>query len=115
MDVGYTLHERLINSIEYGAPQDRERIILLGFQSKRLAKSFNWSGRLYPDRNAFSYSWPTTNEFSEDSTLAMPESLPQELTVDYWFKKNNVSEHVNAKHVFTARSWISTLQGCCRR
>ncbi|EOC4161329.1 DNA cytosine methyltransferase [Enterobacter hormaechei] len=106
MNVGYTLHERLINSIEYGAPQDRERIILLGFQSKKLAKSFNWSGRLYPDRNAFSYSWPTTNEFSEDSILAMPESLPKELTVDYWFKKNNVSEHVNAKHVFTARAGL---------
>ena len=106
MDVGYVLHERLINSIEYGAPQDRERIILLGFQNKNLTKSFNWSGRLYPDRSAFGYNWPTTNEFVEDSTLVMPESLPEELTVDYWFRKNNVSEHVNAKHVFTARAGL---------
>ncbi|HFO5559842.1 TPA: DNA cytosine methyltransferase, partial [Escherichia coli] len=106
MDVGYILHERLINSIEYGVPQDRERIILLGFQNKSLTKIFNWSGRLYPDSSAFEHNWPTTNEFVENSTLAMPESLPEELTVDYWFRKNKVSEHVNAKHVFTARAGL---------
>ena len=106
MDVCYILHERLINSIEHGVPQDRERIILLGFQNKSLTKIFNWSGRLYPDSSAFEHNWPTTNEFVENSTLAMPESLPEELTVDYWFRKNKVSEHVNAKHVFTARAGL---------
>jgi DNA (cytosine-5)-methyltransferase 1 len=30
---GYKLTERLINAIEYGVPQDRERIILLGFHN----------------------------------------------------------------------------------
>lgn len=30
----YVLTERLINAIEYGVPQDRERIILLGFKKK---------------------------------------------------------------------------------
>ena len=29
---GYVLTERLINAIEYGVPQDRARIILIGFQ-----------------------------------------------------------------------------------
>ena len=106
MDVGYILHERLINSIEYGVPQDRERIILLKKKNKSLTKIFNWSGRLYPDSSAFEHNWPTTNEFVENSTLAMPESLPEELTVDYWFRKNKVSEHVNAKHVFTARAGL---------
>ncbi|MFM5942829.1 MAG: DNA cytosine methyltransferase, partial [Dolichospermum sp.] len=30
---GYILTEKLINAIEYGVPQDRERIILLGFKN----------------------------------------------------------------------------------
>jgi len=106
-NVGYTLHERLINSIEYGAPQDRERIILLGFQDEKLGQSFNWSGRVYPDRSAFDYKWPTTSQYNEDSILPIPDALPCELTVDYWFNKNNVSKHVNAKHVFTARAGLA--------
>ncbi|MHA0996609.1 DNA cytosine methyltransferase [Enterobacter ludwigii] len=106
-EVGYTLHERLINSIEYGAPQDRERIILLGFQDEKLGNSFNWSGRVYPERSAFEYSWPTTSPYIEDSIMPLPASLPEELTVNYWFERNNVSEHVNGKHVFTARAGLS--------
>lgn len=106
-EVGYTLHERLINSIEYGAPQDRERIILLGFLDKKLGNSFNWSGRVYPERSAFEYNWPTTSPYIEDSIMSLPASLPEELTVNYWFEKNNVTEHVNGKHVFTARAGLS--------
>lgn len=106
MNAGYVLHERLINSIEYGVPQDRERIILIGFQNKKLPKSFKWIRRIYPERSAFDYNWPATNDFIEDSMLVIPESIPEELTVNYWFKKNNVYEHVNAKHVFTARAGL---------
>lgn len=107
---GYNLHEKLINSIEYSAPQDRERIILLGFKSKKLSKDFIWSGRTYPDRSAFEYKWPTTNEFTENSILDIPKYLPEELTVDYWFTKNDVSEHVNSKHVFTPRAGLSRFK-----
>lgn len=87
-------------------PQNRERIILIGFQNKKLAIPFEWKGRIYPARSAFYYNWPTTNDFSEDSILPMPTSIPKELTVDYWFKKNHVSAHVNAKCVFTARAGL---------
>ncbi|WP_421504714.1 DNA cytosine methyltransferase [Erwinia rhapontici] len=105
--VGYILHEKLINSIEYGAPQDRERIILLGFKNKKLAKEFKWSGRKYQDRSAFNFSWPTTNLFEENSLLAPPASIAEELTVEHWFEKNKVSEHINSKHVFTARAGLA--------
>lgn len=64
INTGYILHERLINSIECGVPQDRERIILIGFQDKQLAQSFEWGGRIYPDGSVFDYNWPVTNEYS---------------------------------------------------
>ncbi|QTP15788.1 DNA cytosine methyltransferase [Serratia symbiotica] len=104
---GYILHEKLINSIEYGAAQDRERIILLGFKDKSLSKNFNWSGRKYPGRSAFEFDWPTQETFVENNNSPMPESLPEELTVNYWFKKNDVTNHPNAKHCFKARAGLA--------
>jgi DNA (cytosine-5)-methyltransferase 1 len=104
---GYILHEKLINSIEYGAPQDRDRIILLGFKDKKLPKVFDWSGRAYPERTAFDFKWPDTNLFENDNSLPCPDGLPQELTVEYWFKKNDVLNHPNAKHCFTPRAGLA--------
>ncbi|WP_045439309.1 DNA cytosine methyltransferase [Citrobacter sp. S-77] len=108
--VGYILHERLINSIEYGAPQDRERIILVGFLDKSLAKNFEWSGQIYPNKEAFQFPWPTTNAYEEDSSIECPQGIPEELTIEYWFEKNDVSNHPNAKHVFTARAGLARFQ-----
>ena len=36
---GYHLTERLINALEYGVPQDRERIILIGFHKDFLSQN----------------------------------------------------------------------------
>ena len=33
---GYSLTEQLVNSLEYGAPQDRDRIILIGFHQRAI-------------------------------------------------------------------------------
>ena len=54
--------KRLINAIEYGAPQDREHIILSGVrqpQAKKNLPKFNWlSHTLHPEGKALSYPWP---------------------------------------------------------
>ena len=97
---GYTLHERLINSIEYGAPQDRDRIILIGFKDKSLSKEFLWVGRKFPGRVAFDFDWPSTAPFKTNGILATPNTIPQELTVQHWFTLNNVKNHPNSKHCF---------------
>lgn len=107
---GYRLHERLINSIEYGAPQDRDRIILIGFLDKELAKNFIWSGRKYPDRKAFEFDWPTTDVFNANSVIAQKNTVPSELCVQHWFEKNEVNTHANALHRFAPRAGLQRFQ-----
>ena len=107
---GYTLHERLINAIEYGAPQDRDRIILVGFLDKNLSENFEWTGRRYPDRTAFEYDWPTTDVFGANSDMGIKNTIPSELCVQHWFDKNDVKTHANARHCFQPRAGLLRFQ-----
>jgi DNA (cytosine-5)-methyltransferase 1 len=115
----YVLTENLINAIEYGVPQDRERIILLGFQKSFLddigikfisdsglsSLNFPWLNHiLYPQNKVFAYPWSQCEPFREDSVMPCPDGIPQALTVEYWFRKNAVSAHPNAHHYFQPRA-----------
>lgn len=115
---GYVLTERLINAIEYGAAQDRDRIILFGvlqselrlptLTEEELGSRFEWMAALkYPGRAAFNnYKWPSTEGDSLFSTTSI-KSLPSELTVSYWFKKNDVENHPNSQDFFQPRAGLS--------
>jgi len=120
---GYYLTEKLINSIEYGAPQDRERIILIGFKRESLInlgmqlngspilKSFDWnSNTLYSAKEILSKNWPTQEPYQEDSVKEIPKGLNKKLTVQYWFDKNDVENHPNAKHFFQPRAGLAKFQ-----
>ncbi len=101
----YHLNERLINSIQYGAPQDRDRIILIGFRRDCFpAVPLDWGRLVYPNRTAFEYSWPRIESFVPDVAKPVPNHIPLELTVQHWFDKNNVEKHPNANHAFTPRA-----------
>lgn len=111
---GYILTERLINAIEYGVPQDRERIILIGFRNNlikdmRLSeKPFPWNNHiLYPQEKVFSYPWSKCELFREDSLIPCPNNIPEKLTVEYWFRQNDVLNHPNSKHCFQPRAGIA--------
>ncbi|MEC4812518.1 MAG: DNA cytosine methyltransferase [Scytonema sp. PMC 1069.18] len=115
---GYVLTEWLINAIEYGVPQDRDRIILLGFRRQALKNVglgfepanllgdiFIWKKYIsYPQDKVFAYPWSQSEPFQEDSIRPCPDGIPQELTVEYWFRKNDVLNHPNAKHYFQPRA-----------
>lgn len=125
IEAGYVLTERLINSLEYGVPQNRDRIILMGFRNnliqdlgiELLYKNnlsldyFPWDKYvIYPKNKVLSYAWPTTNLFQEDSLISCPEHIPQELTVEDWFQKNDVLNHPNAQHFFKPRAGIKRFE-----
>ena len=105
---GFKTDAKLMNSIEFGAPQDRDRIILFGVnrnfaEARSLSiSSFNWNVSVkYPERTAFRYNWPARSSFGS----AIEQSpVPQELTIQHWFEKNQVGTHPNAPHRFSPRA-----------
>lgn len=117
---GYYLTEKLINAIEFGAPQDRERIILIGFKRSILndlgftvngspiIRNFNWESYTdYKATDVFEYEWPTQEKFEIDDEKPLLVPVPIELTVQYWFEKNEVNIHPNSQHYFTPRAGLA--------
>ncbi len=114
---GYVITNRLINSIEYGAAQDRDRIILFGVKrtaliqqsadEKSLTDLFDWEKQLkYPGRSAFkNYEWPSTDG-EADVKSKSPIGYPEDLTVSYWFKLNQVEKHPNQLDHFQPRAGL---------
>jgi DNA (cytosine-5)-methyltransferase 1 len=117
LESGYSVSERLINSIEYGVPQDRDRIIMVGFREKILKKhqltpgtmlkpdDFPW-GKFTSGTSAdiFSLPWPSVNDFG--AQVLQPQ-VPSELTVNYWFNQNRVDVHPNSIHCFKPRQGLT--------
>lgn len=119
---GYYLTEELINAIEYGAPQDRERIILVGFHKNIVKKlgmkvkdghlvGFDWNAnKLYLLKDIQGKSWPQITTYSENSVIPEPQNIIKELTVAYWFDKNDVDKHPNKDKYFTPRNGLQRFK-----
>src|SRR5205085_862660 len=75
-NAGYQTADNLTNGIEFGVPQDRERIILVGFHRSaplNNGHAFPWHKfAKYKSADVFSKPWPTTHDFMQDSDLPMP-------------------------------------------
>ena len=114
LDKGYQITEQLINAIEFGVPQDRDRIILFGIKSKLLKtkndiEKFDWDkNKKYNKENIFNMNWPEKNKFQE--TIPVPDGIVNELTVSYWFDKNNVGNHYNTLDQFMPRAGLSKFE-----
>ncbi|WP_199619866.1 DNA cytosine methyltransferase [Paenibacillus alkalitolerans] len=112
---GYLLTEKLVNSLEYGVPQERERIILVGihrnicrFEIKEmkqiLKNTFHWgNSENYSLQNIKAIPWPNQDTFIENGNRECPTGILEELTIEHWFKKNDVNNHVNSQDYFTPR------------
>ena len=118
-NAGYVTTERLTNALEYGAPQDRDRILLFGIQRTVLSDAsaildFPWDEyRKYNIDDIKSCPWPTTEPFNEGSLTNCPANIPINFTVEYWFQKNDVENHPNGSDYFTPHNGLSRIQTVC--
>lgn len=113
---GYFTTERLVNALEFGVPQNRERIILIGFKEEILRErkinnsfelklEFPWNlNKKYSHKDLKKLHWPNKTKFEEDSDLPKPANIISELTVEHWFKLNDVLNHPNSIHFFKPKS-----------
>lgn len=117
-DAGYMLTDRLTNALEFGAPQDRDRILLFGIHKDlvssnnyALPSSFPWEKyKKYNLSYIKGLPWPTNEPFENGSITACPDGIPEELTVEYWFKNNDVNNHPNSTDYFIPRSGLQRMQ-----
>jgi DNA (cytosine-5)-methyltransferase 1 len=117
---GYCTTARLTNALEYGAPQDRDRILMFGIRKNLLKTSqykrnelldFPWLKYQTHTMDAIkSIEWPEATQFVADSVYDCPADLPQEMTVEYWFKLNDVENHPNAHDHFTPRKGLKRMK-----
>jgi DNA (cytosine-5)-methyltransferase 1 len=104
-DAGYNLSHQLMNALEYGVPQDRDRLILVGFQAPTDITKLDWQPpRTHTRHVAISEFWPTVG------SAELHPHTDRTLTVQHWFDKNNVVAHPNQQHGFKPRAGFARFQ-----
>lgn len=117
---GYYLLDKLLNSLEYGVPQERERVIMIGIKTQHqrdkeklrdIVKNFNWGIQEYNILEMIrNIDWPVTDPFHENSITLPPRDIIIELTIQYWFDKNNVENHPNSANFFRPKAGLARMQ-----
>ena len=121
-DAGYATTERLTNALEFGAPQDRDRILLFGIRKGLLNSdyykedrllNFPWESHMIGQLDEIKgLPWPDRDPFVAGSKKKIPPQIAdyEALTVQHWFNRNDVEHHPNSNRYFTPRQGLARMQ-----
>lgn len=116
----FLVDDKILNSLAYGVPQFRERAFMIGinknnFNLQTNCLVFDWQRyALFNTEDILKRKWPKTNEFKVNEPIEFKyRNIPKKLTVEFWFKKNDVIHHINGKDYFAVKAGkkkISTIE-----
>lgn len=109
----YVLTDRLTNALEFGVPQDRDRILLFGIHRNISdnVDNFDWEAYKRYDLDIVkNIAWPTREPFQNGIETECPNNVIQELTVEHWFEQNDVEHHPNGQEHFVPRGGLNRMQ-----
>ena len=119
-DAGYIMSDTILNALSFGVPQDRDRVILMGILNENLPGELpiNADGTLniqWLEFAEFNYTetknlqWPIKQTYRKNSKRIFRYDVPEELTVEYWFRNNNVCHHPNSRDRFKVRKGLEKM------
>lgn len=125
---GFAVDLKILNALEFGVPQDRERLIMIGVR-KEIAEKCIPRNLEIEERGWF--PWPENPDYSDakskfnwpgmepmGTSPRKPRGVPNELTVYYHLKKNGpIAKKPNGKDYFNSYSdkFLTVREGDTKR
>lgn len=116
-NAGYVISDTILNSLSFGVPQDRDRVLMIGVLRNANGRNipitsngtlnFQWLRYATFDAEVIkALPWPTKKPYLENSRRIFHYQVPEPLTVQYWFTNNQVKRHPNGRDIFRVKAGI---------